>query len=849
MNLSNMFPASGGLASTVKKKPTSPTAKEAVGSSLADCMAVSRRPGEWPIKWPSLRKQGFKDYQALTTIQDVIDYCKRCQETGLGGFDYETSGDKDHRVPPVDDEGNTVTGKALDAWTRDVNLDPWKAEVCAMSLSAKSDEARAIFIDNPGINQFEPALSRSEARKRLFDTLERYFFTNSQIVKIAVNMNFETKFTAKYGKYILMPCADPFIAWIRLSQLLLPHKIKNPKRPYTGKGLKPMTKEIFGVQMSEFTDVLKRNKALFFDEVPNDEHDALSYCCEDSDYAVQHYLYWDEVAKQITNDNDVYPTYSDWLKGIEMPFTRVTGLMEYWGMKWDSDIAQVKREEAQNAIEAAGQTMKDLAASVGIPNLNIGVGGKTKDVKSFIFDTLRLPAAAWSDKTKDPSLDSNAIMDMIFMLENKLEDPDEEKYLETELPEEWETVDTEADYMTQRTVWTRDYTTAELRRMRIAQRPEHPYKDVGIKFLQSMQIIQKYATLLSSHIEGREKYVNPVTGRIHAHYEPWTETARLASSNPNGQNVPRPDNDELGVRNFYKAEPGKVFLLEDESGFELRLTAWKSGCNVMQNAFRNHEDLHRKTAATMTGKPEAEVTKHERSGAKAGNFGSVYGGTEYALQKTFKKMGLRKSLPECKNIVDTVMKTYPGIPRMQVQAKLRARETGYAETIYGYKRLLPYINSSNRYNRGEDERRAGNTPVQGSAADIMKRAQNAVYEKCGLDTAVADGVTGIHIWEGFTGQIRDLLKVPPFMQHGHTDMVAQIHDEIIVELDDDKELVNKYANWQKAVMEIPPLKDFPVQLEAEPSVAYSWGQKMSLEEWNKARGYDDGGTKKGESKT
>lgn len=598
--------------------------------------------------------------------------------------------------PPEIEDGRVHNSRRLDFLYGNDEALPNFLTVYDMSLSAACDEARAIFIDNPGANQFEPGLSRSEARKRLFDTLEQYFFTNHKIVKIAVNMNFETKFTAKYGKYILMPCADPFIAWIRLSQLLLPNKIKNPKRPYVGKGLKPMTKEVFGVQMSEFTSVLERNQALFFDQVPNDEHDALSYCCEDSDYAVQHYLYWDEVAKQISNDNEVYPTYSDWLKNIEMPFTRVTGIMEYWGMKWDSDIAQVKREEAKNAIEIAAQTMKDLAASVGIKDLNVGVGGKTKDVKSFVFDTLKLPAAAWSDKTKDPSLDSNALMDMIFMLENKLEDPDEEKYLETPLPEEWEMVDPDLSYQDQRLLWPREYTTAEVKRIRIARREEHPYKDIGIKFLKSMQTIQKYATLLSSHVEGREKYVNPVTGRIHAKYEPWTETARLASNSPNGQNVPRPDNDELGVRNFYKAEPGKVFLLEDESGFELRLTAWKSGCEVMRKAFRDHEDLHRKTAATMTGKPEAEVTKHERSGAKAGNFGSVYGGTEHALQKTFKKMGLRKSLPECKKIVDAVMKTYPGIPRMQVNAKVKARETGYAETIYGYKRLLPAINSKER---------------------------------------------------------------------------------------------------------------------------------------------------------
>lgn len=820
MKLSSMF-QNGGLASAVRRSTTASTASS-VGqptACLADVMN-RKKPGIWDIQWPKLRTQGFKDYKAITAVDELKAYIARCKETGLGGFDYETSGDRDHRVPPQDEDGNTVTGKALDAWTKDVNLDPWKAEVCAMSLSAAADEARAIFIDNPGTNQFEPGLPRSEARKRLFDTLEANFFTSPDIMKIAVNLSFEAKFTAKYGKYILMPCADPFIAWIRISQLVLPHKIKNPKRPYTGKGLKPMTKEVFGVYMNEFNSVLDKNNALFFDEVPNDENDALSYCCEDSDYAVQHYLYWDAIAKQITNGNKLYPTYSDWLKSIEMPFARVTGLMEFWGMKWDSNIATVKKQEAETAQEEAAKEMQHIATTVGIADLNVGKGGKTKDVKSFIFDTMKLPAAAWSDKTKDPSLDSNALMDMVFMLENKLIDPDEERYLETTLPEGWEALDPDAPS---------ELTIDERRRIRIAQRAEHPYKEQGIAFLRAMQKIQKYSTLLS-HIEGREKYVNPITGRIHAHYEPWTETARLASSNPNGQNVPRPDNDELGIRNFYKAEEGKVLLLEDESGFELRLTAWASNCDVMLNAFKNHEDLHRKTAATMQGKPESKVTKHERSGAKAANFGSVYGGTEHALQKTFKKQGIRKSLPECKKLVDAVMATYPGIPQYQKEAVVKSREQGYAETIYGYKRLLPYINSGNRYDRSDDERRGQNTPIQGSAADIMKKAQNSMYEKCGLDTATFDGVP-VTIYEGFDDRTKELLSVPAFMQHDRTRMVAQIHDEIISEIDDDKNLVATFAQWQKDVMEIPPIPNFPIQLEAEASIAYSWGDKYDLDKW------------------
>lgn len=520
MKLSSLFPGSGGLAATAVKHKA-PAEQPAGLAAVVE--KPKRKPGEFEIEWPKMRTQGIKDYKAITTREELKEYLKRCESTGLGGFDYETSGDACHRNPPRDEEGNVVTGKNLDSWTRSVNLDPHKAEVCAMSLSAQPDEARAIFIDNPGRKQFEPSLSRKEARELLFNLLEEYFFINDKIMKIAVNMNFEAKFTVKYGKYIAMPCADPFIAWIRITQLIAPNKIKNPKKPFTGKGLKPMTKEVFGVQMTEFTEVLAKNNALFFDQVANDGKDALEYCCEDSDYAVQHYLYWDYIAKQIPNANDVYKTYSDWLHYIEMPFTRVTGTMEYWGMSWNSNLAEVKRQEAAIAQEEAAKEIARLAKEGFGVDLNIGKAGRTNDVYSFIFDTLKVPAAAWSQKTNDPSMDGNAIMDMIFMLENNLIEPGEEKYLETPFPTGWENLDPDRDP---------NLSKEERARIRIAKRPPHPYKDLAVKLFTQLQKIQKYSTLLSSHIEGREKYVNPVTGRIHAAYEPWTETGRLSSFNP-----------------------------------------------------------------------------------------------------------------------------------------------------------------------------------------------------------------------------------------------------------------------------------------------------------------------------
>jgi DNA polymerase-1 len=814
VKLNSLFPSSKTLAA----KPTAATVTtKSQPSALADLMGQRKQPGQFTINWPKMRTQGVKDYKVLTTQDQLIAYCARCEQTNLGGFDYETSGDASHRIPPLDEENNTISGKQLDTWLKNVNLDPQRGEVCAMSLSAAPDEARAIFIDNPGSKQFEPTLSRVDARKLMFTILEKHFFTSSKIVKIAVNMNFEEKYTAKYGKYILMPVADPFVMWIRTLQLVAPHKINNPKRPYVGKGLKPMTFEYFGVRMGEFTQVLAKNNVMFFDEVSSDGQDAVTYCCEDSDYAVQHYLYWDSIAKQIENDNSIYKTYSDWLHNIEMPFTRVTGLMEYWGMNWDSNIAEVKREEAQNTQEAAAADIAKLALDNFDLKINVGKGGKTGDVRSFIFDTLKLPVAAYTE-TKAASLDGNALMDMIFMLENKLIDPDEEKYLITPLPDNWETLDPEKDPYLDK---------ATRQRVRIANREEHPHKATGIALLNLLIKIQKYSTLLSSHIQGREKWVN-IDGRIHAGYEPWTETGRLSSSHPNGQNVPRPDNDSLGVRNFYTAAPGKVLILEDESGFELRLTAWKSKCPVMIPAFINNEDLHRKTAATMTGKLEKDVTKHERSTAKPANFGSVYGGTEYALQATFKKDGIRKSLPECKLMVDAVLATYPGIPLYQVAAVVEAREKGYSETIYGFKRLLPNINSASRYNRSSDERRSQNTPIQGSAADIMKKAQVAMYEKVGLDTAYFNTGALVTPWEGFDDTTKAMLAEKPFMQHGRTDMIAQIHDEIISEVDDEVGLVKQYADWQKRIMEIPPLPGFPIPLVAEASAAYSWGTKMDL---------------------
>lgn len=821
MKLGSLFPSTKTLADTVAKAPKltpTPAVSPAAPKNI-------HRPGEFKVDWPKVRTQQVKDYKAITTIAELRAYVKRCTETGLGGFDYETGpspeavgyfealldtyGYQLNEARQADDKAEV---KRLEGLIEDTTeryercpLDPHFAEICAVSFSAAPDEARAVFISlQPGKRTFEPGLSREEARRLVFDLIEEAFFHSPSITKVAFNLSFETKHSAALKKYILPPVADPLVMWVRLLQVVAPHKIKDEKKPTRGWGLKPTVKHIFGVEMGDFRTLLNKHGVRFFNQLSADAADALIYSCEDSDYAVQHYLYGREIAKQV-------PGYDDWLHNIEMPFQRVIGLMEYHGMAWDTNLAGVKQEEAAIMQQQAADRIKQLAKDTFDIDVNPGKSGKTNEVKSLIFDYFKIPAAKRSDKTEDPSLDEEAIIDMRFMLENKLLAIEEEKYLAVPLPPGWETIDPETDP---------ELSKDERQAVRIAQRPPHPHKEAALQLLTELKNIQSYSTLVSSHIIGRAKYLHPLTGRIHAGYSPWTRTARLESHDPNGQNVPRLDNDVFKIRRFYVPGRKKIMFFIDFSGFELRLMAWKSGDEVMLDIFNHDGDIHATTGAEIAGVPVDQITKKMRQDAKPANFGIAYGGTEHALQKTIKTdYGQRKTLDQCLEMVNAVKRAYRRIPEYQRNIVIEAREKGFVQTIYGYIRMLPHINSANKYARGKDERRAGNTPIQGSAADVMKKCQNAVYDETGRGTLARRLDPGADV----------------ILVHGVTDMEAQIHDEIIFEMDDDPTVVEKAGTWVKALMERPPLPDFPVKIVAEASVGYSWGDKEKLDDWLAAK--------------
>jgi len=305
-------------------------------------------------------------------------------------------------------------------------------------------------------------------------------------------------------------------------QLAAPGRIKNPKKPASGWGLKPTTKATFGVVMQDFTDLLEKKGVDFFDEIDASTREGLSYSAEDSDYGLQHYIYWLKLAQQL-------PGYDDWLHNIEMPFMRVIGLMEYWGMPWHGETAAAKYQEAIAAQTAAAENIKKIVKDTLGLDINPGKTGKTGDVKEVLFKHMKIHPAGLTDKG-GISLEETALMDMIFMLENKLETLDEEKYLGVELREGWEGINPDAAYGD--IDFNGDLSKEERGAIRIKKRAFHPYKDAAIQLLNEMRNIQKYTTLISSHIVGREKYLNSVTQRIHAGYSTFTETGRLNSFNP-----------------------------------------------------------------------------------------------------------------------------------------------------------------------------------------------------------------------------------------------------------------------------------------------------------------------------
>lgn len=272
-------------------------------------------------------------------------------------------------------------------------------------------------------------------------------------------------------------------------------------------------------------------------------------------------------------------------------------------------------------------------------------------------------------------------------------------------------------------------------------------------------------------------------GRVHTTYnQTITATGRLSSSDPNLQNIPT--RSELGrtVKTAFSAGEGSVFLAVDYSQIELRLLAHLSGDKHLVRAFNEGEDFHAETAARVFGVPVSEVTPDLRSRAKAVNFGIVYGQQAYGLSQS-----LHISMAEARDMIDRYYEAYPGVRTFLDNVVARAKQTGYAETMYGRRRHIPELKAKNPQLRGFGERTAMNHPMQGTAADIIKIAMARVSRR---------------------------LEEEGFAAH----MILQVHDELDFECPADE--VERLTTMVRDVME--HVVDLRVPLIAEASTGITW---------------------------
>jgi DNA polymerase-1 len=224
--------------------------------------------------------------------------------------------------------------------------------------------------------------------------------------------------------------------------------------------------------------------------------------------------------------------------------------------------------------------------------------------------------------------------------------------------------------------------------------------------------------LLSTYVKSLPVMINPKTGKIHTHFQPSNAaTGRLSSDHPNLQNIPIRSENGRKLRRGFIPQKDHFLLSADYSQVELRLLAHFSQDKNMLEAFHNNLDIHQQTASEVFEVPLKEVTKEMRSGAKAINFGLMYGQTSFGLSNA-----LHISQGEAKKYITAYFKKFHSVKSYLDELKEKAESTGYAETMFGRKRILADIKSTNRQVKAMAERIAINSPIQGTAADIIKLA-------------------------------------------------------------------------------------------------------------------------------
>lgn len=524
---------------------------------------------------------------------------------------------------------------------------------------------------------------------------------------------------------------EPCYDTIAAAQLTL--KSKFEFRNLSDSGLKLLSTSLFGADMPDFATV---TAGRLFDEMDPADKETLRYACADSDYTLRLYHKFNNwFAKNLPHHREI-------VERVESPTAVYCGLMKYNGVPMNVETMRKRQKEAEEKLTVLRTEIAEITGGV-----EIGANASTSAFKKFLFTDLGLPVLKMTEKYQEAADDATMIMLADYCREN---------------------------------------------------RPEL------VRLFELVQEYRKWSKLKSTYIDGYMTHINPATGCIHPDLMPLgTETGRFASRNPNLQNCPRKDNDPVGVRNFIAAPEGRLIVSLDFSQIELRVGAFYCRDEKMLDVYRRGGDIHAQTTTVIYGIPFSEAIdksaphyKERRTIAKNCNFGVFYGLFAAGLQKTLRfKAGLDISKQDCENIIDSLKAGYPGLTRWQDETKKRAATTLYAETWLGRRRYIVGILSTDWGKRSFAERCAMNTPIQGTAADIIKLAMARI-------------VQGI--------KERPWLK--PFLQ---------IHDELVFEIPADK--LDEAVSFVKACMEEQPFTDFDVPIIAEAAYGINFGDLVEME--------------------
>jgi len=505
-------------------------------------------------------------------------------------------------------------------------------------------------------------------------------------------------------------------------------------RKLTDSGLKKLAAELCGEPLPSFTDV---TDGRHFDELDAQDAETVRYGAADSDYSLRLYNIFNKWFDRFL------PKHRTIVEEIESPTAVYLGIMKYNGVPINYPLMLQRKEEAEAEME---RIRKKIAFIIG--DVAIGENCSTKAFKDYLFKDLGLPILKTTASDKEAADDMTMILLKEWCDENK---------------------------------------------------PELS------NLFTLVQEYRKWGKIKSTYIDGYLKHRNSATGNIHPElFALSTDTGRMNCRNPNAQNMPRKSNDPIGVRNFIKAPEGHLILSLDFSQIELRVGAFYCRDKVMMDTYRRGGDIHAATTSVIFGvsydeaqdKHSADYKEH-RTIAKNVNFGTFYGLFPRGLQKTLKfKAGVEKTEAECAEIINNLKAGYRGLTAWQEETKTDAVRKMYSETWVGRRRYLPGVRSDNWGVKSFAERCALNTPIQGTAADILKLAIKRIM--CGLPE-------------------RDWLKP-----------ILQIHDELTFIIPKDK--LTEAVRFIKECMEEQPFPEFDLPLVAEASAGETFGTMEELED-------------------